>query len=403
VNVARFIARRYFKAKKSKNIINLITKISVFGITISTAALVVLLSAFNGIEDMVLRLYSDFDPDITIRSAKAKTFDRDFLPIDQLLELQNVESLSHAIEEVVILKHENKWVHGKMLGVDTTFLKMAKIDEHLIDGEVALYDGDVPLAIFGAGLLDKLDAYIPVHDFGREQIIFHVPLREGKFRPGRNPLSIQLVDVAGRVNYNREVNYQYTIVPLELARDLLKYENDISAVFLAAKPGTNLQKFKRDVQELVGDDFEVKTTFEKNELIFKTSQSERVIVFIILLFIFILSSVNLVASIVMLFVEKKKDMKTLSAMGAQSSTIFKIFFFEGLMISGRGVVLGLLIGYLVCIAQIQFGLLEMPNSGGEFFPMKLTWNDAVFITLSVSVLGFLAAFIPSRYLTRNLD
>lgn len=403
MSVARFIARRYFKAKKSKNIINLITKISVFGITISTAALVILLSAFNGIEDMVLRLYSDFDPDITIKSARAKTFDQSFLSMEELMKIPGVDAISRGIEEVVILKHESKWVHGKMLGVDSSFLEMAKIEEHLIDGEAILFDGNQPLAIFGAGLLDKLDAYIPLHDFGREQILFHVPLREGKFRPGRNPLSIERVDVAGRVNYNREVNYQYAIVPFELARDLLKYDNDVSALFVQAKKGTSLNQLKSEIQSFTGDDFEVKTTFEKNELIFKTSQSERIIVFIILLFIFILSSVNLIASIVMLFVEKKKDMKTLAALGAHRSVIFKVFFYEGLMISGRGVVLGLTIGYVVCLLQIQFGFLEMPNSGGEFFPMKVTFSDGMFIVFSVALLGFLAAFIPSRYLTRNLQ
>ena len=187
MNVARFIARRYFKAKKSRNVINLITMISVFGITISTAALVILLSAFNGIEDMVIKLYSDFDPDITIRSAKAKTFNQDFINIGALESVTGVQIVSRALEEVVILKHEQKWVHAKMLGVDSTFLKMAKMEEHLIYGELSLSDGEVPLAIFGAGLLDKLDGYIPSNDFSRERVTFHVPMREGKIRPGKNP------------------------------------------------------------------------------------------------------------------------------------------------------------------------------------------------------------------------
>lgn len=375
--------------------------ISVFGITISTAALVILLSAFNGIEDMVIKLYSDFDPDITIRSAKAKTFNQEFIDLEALHEIEGVQTISRALEEVVILKHEQKWVHAKMLGVDSTFLEMAKMDEHLIDGQTILTDGDQPLAIFGAGLLDKLDGYIPSGDFSRELITFHVPLREGKIRPGKNPLNIRVVGVSSRVNYNREVNYQYVVVPYLMANELLQYDKDVTALFISAESGQNLQSLKGKIQSYLGSDFEVKTNFEKNELIFKTSQSERMIVFFILIFIFILSSFNLIASLAMLFVEKKKDISTLYALGATKRTIFQVFFFEGLMISGRGIVIGLILGYAVAFSQIYFGILEMPNSGGEFFPMKTTWSDAFFIVVSVSLLGFLASYLPTKYLVEK--
>lgn len=375
--------------------------ISVFGISISTAALVILLSAFNGIEDMVIKLYSDFDPDITIRSAKAKTFNQDFIDLEALHQIDGVQSISRALEEVVILKHEQKWVHAKMLGVDSTFLTMAKMDEHLIDGETILYYAEEPLAIFGAGLLDKLDGYIPSGNFSRELITFHVPLREGKIRPGKNPLNIRVVSVSSRVNYNREVNYQYVVVPFSLANELLQYDRDVTALFVAGKEGQNLQRLKEKIKNYLGPDFEVKTNFEKNELIFKTSQTERMIVFFILIFIFILSSFNLIASLAMLFVEKKKDISTLYAMGATKKTIFQVFFFEGLMISGRGVVIGLILGYAVAFAQLYFGILEMPNSGGEFFPMKTTWSDAFFIVVSVSLLGFLASYLPTKYLVEK--
>ena len=373
--------------------------ISVFGISISTAALVILLSAFNGIEDMVIKLYSDFDPDITIRSAKAKTFNQDFIDLEALHQIDGVQSISRALEEVVILKHEQKWVHAKILGVDSTFLTMAKMDEHLIDGETILYEE--PLAIFGAGLLDKLDGYIPSGNFSREMITFHVPLREGKIRPGKNPLNIRIVGVSSRVNYNREVNYQYVVVPYSLANELLQYDTDVTALFISAKSGENLQRLKAKIQNYLGLDFEVKTNFEKNELIFKTSQTERMIVFFILIFIFILSSFNLIASLAMLFVEKKKDISSLYAMGATKKTIFQVFFFEGLMISGRGVVIGLILGYAVAFAQLYFGILEMPNSGGDFFPMKTTWSDAFFIVVSVSLLGFLASYLPTKYLVEK--
>lgn len=401
MNVARFIARRYFKAKQSRNVINLITMISVVGIAISTAALVILLSAFNGIEQMVIQLYSDFDSSISIRSAKAKTFNQGFVDIDEVRQVNGVQNVSKAIEEVIILKHEDKWVHAQMIGVDTNFLSMSKMKEHIVDGVPGLYLNNKPQAIFGAYLLDKLGGYIPMSDHMQEQITFNVPLREGKLRPGKNPLNIKTVSVAARMNFNREVNSEKVVVPYALARDLLEYKNDITAYYLDVNDAYKLDDVKAQVQKVVGKDFEVKTSFEKNELIFKTSQSERLIVYFILVFIFILASFNLIASIAMLYIEKKADILTLYSMGASKKTVFNIFFFEGLMIVARGVILGLVIGYLVTFLQIFFGLVSMPSAPSESFPMLATWKDAAVIILSVSILGFIISYFPTKLLIRR--
>lgn len=402
MNVARFIARRYFKTKKSRNVINLISLISVVGIAISTAALVILLSAFNGIEQMVVQLYSEFDPSISIRSAKAKTFNQGFLDIEKIKTIEGVKNTARAIEEVVILKHEDKWVHAKMIGVDTSFLTMAKMEDHLVDGTAQLYkDDNVPQAIFGAYLLDKLDGYIPASDHLQEQITFNVPLREGKLRPGKNPLNTSVINVAARMNYNREVNAEQVIIPYDLANELLEYEKDITALYVDVDKGKGLNKVKAEIQALVGDDFQVKTYLEKNELIFKTSQSERLIVYFILVFIFILSSFNLIASITMLFIEKKHDISTLYALGADKRTLTHIFFFEGLMIAGRGVFYGLLIGYAVVFTQIIFGVISMPSVPGESFPIQTKWSDAFIILLSVFVLGFIISYFPTKLLIRR--
>ena len=402
MNVARFIARRYFKAKTSLNVINLISKISVGGIAISVAALVILLSAFNGIEQMVIKLYSDFDSSLTIRSAKAKTFNQNFLEIENITQVKGVINLSRAIEEVVILKHEDKWVHAKMIGVDTTFLSMTKMKHHLVDGEALLYRVDEPQAIFGAVLLDKLGGYIPVSEHLREQIIFNAPLREGKIRPGKTPLNVRAVDVSARMNFNREVNAESVVVPYELAQELLEYNEDISAIYLEVNEKVNLNKVKKEVQALVGADFEVKTHLEKNELIFKTSQSERLIIYFILVFIFILASFNLIASLVMLFVEKKNDVATLISIGADKNTIRNIFFYEGLLIVARGAIIGLFIGYIVTFSQIQFGLVAMPSVPGESFPMFATWTDATLILFTVGLLGAVISYFPTNVLMKRL-
>ncbi|PWH84883.1 ABC transporter permease [Brumimicrobium oceani] len=401
MNVARFIARRYFKSKKSRNVINLITMISVVGIAISTAALVILLSAFNGIEQMVIKLYSDFDPSISIRSAKAKTFNQGFIDLEKIKAVEGVQNTSRAIEEVIILKHEDKWVHAQMVGVDTSFLTMSKMKNHLVDGVPELYINNKPQAIFGAYLLDKLGGYIPMSDHIQEQITFNVPLREGKLRPGKNPLNVRVVSVSSRMNFNREVNADKAVIPYDLANELLEYGEDITALYVDVNDDYNLNSVKKSIQEVVGEDFEVKTNFEKNELIFKTSQSERLIVYFILVFIFILASFNLIASIAMLYVEKKADIKTLFGLGATKNTVFNIFFFEGLMIVGRGVIFGLALGYLVVFAQISLGLIAMPSAPGDNFPMLATWSDAFMIIASVTVLGLIVSYFPTKILMRR--
>ena len=401
MNVARFIAQRYFKAKKSRNVINLITNISVVGITISTAALVILLSAFNGIEKMVIDLYSDFDSSINIRSNHAKTFNQNFIDLDKIKSVEGVNDISRAIEEVVILKNENKWVHAQMVGVDTNFLSMSKMENHLVDGVPKLFINGKPQAIFGANLLDKLDGYIPVSGSIQEQITFNAPLREGKIRPGKEPINKRLLNVSARMNYNREVNTGKVVVPYTLAKDLLEYGDDITAYYVDIDKGYNLNKVKAEIQKAVGDDFVVKTNFEKNELIFKTSQTERLIIYFILVFIFILASFNLIASIAMLFIEKKEDITTLFSLGANRKTIFRIFFYEGLIIVGRGVLFGLAIGYIVTFGQIFTGLLSMPSAPGEQFPMQATWFDAASIILSVGILGFIISYFPTKMLIRR--
>lgn len=373
--------------------------ISVVGITISTAALVILLSAFNGIEDMVIKLYTDFDAPLTIRSERSKTFNQSFIDVEGLKKVDGVENVIRAVEEVVILKKDKKWVHAKMIGVDSLFLESAKVADHMVDGEPFLYDEEgKAFALFGASLLDKLDGYIPYVDGMHEHITFYVPLREGKMRPGKNPLSVERVPVAGRINYNREVNSEHVLVPYSLGSRLLQYGDDISAYYVTVKTQENLSKTKERVQSFVGEDFVVQTYLEKNELIFKTSQTERIIVFFILVFIFILASFNLIASITMLFVEKRADIKMLYNIGAQKKDIFKIFFYKGLMISFRGVVFGLLLGYAVALSQQFFGFIKMPGAPGDFFPVKITFNDALFIVTAVTILGFLVSYIPTKYL-----
>ncbi len=362
-----------------------------------TASLVVLLSAFNGIEVMIEGLFSDFDPDITIRLKEGRTFNEKRIDIERLSKIEGVTFYSRAIEEVVILKHEKKWINANLIGVDSSFLEMSQMKKHIIDGDATLKQDGIYTGIIGATLLDHLDGFIP-ESFGQETIVCYAPKRKIKIRLGKSPFYSKVVKLSGRINYNKEVNASVLILPIELSRDLLRYTHQISAYYLSVDQKKNVEDIKSSIQSIVGEQFDVKTNYEKNELVFQTSKSEKLIVMIILLFIFILAAFNLIASLTMLFVEKLSDIKTMISFGMNRSFLFKIFFYEGVLIAAKGILIGLVLGYGICLLQLRFDIVTMPNSGNEPFPIALTLSDGVLIFVFVSLLSILLSFIPVKYL-----
>lgn len=349
---------------------------------------------------MIDRLYSEFDSEITIRPVEGKTFNENRIDGDKLLAISGVIRYSRAVEEVVILKHEKKWVNANLIGVDSSFLLMTNMKNHMVDGGPFLKLEGEDFGLIGATLLDKLGGFIP-QNLGFETLTCYVPKRDMKIRFGKNPFKTKLLKISGRINYNRDVNAQQLIVPLSMSKELMEYDNQISALYIQCDENQDREAIKQEVQNYLGKDFVVKTNYEKNELVYKTSKSEKIIVLIILLFIFILAAFNLVASLTMLFVEKLENIKTMISYGANSRFIFKIFFFEGLLISGKGILIGAVLGYLVCILQINFELITMPNSGGEAFPMKLSFWDGTLILTLVVILSLLFSYLPVKFLIHN--
>lgn len=377
-----------------------ITRVSVIGITVITAALVILIAAFNGIEQMVAQLYSAYDAPITIRSTQGKTFLENTLDLAAIRSTPGVKNVSRAVEETVILKKQKKWVNAHLVGVDASYLKVCALDKHLVDGIPAFLDDQQATAIIGATLLDKLDGYISELD-GKEELLLYTPLREAKIGSRKSPFMIAPITVVGKMNYNREVNASELLVPLDFARNQLNYTTDLTALFVAVASTADPMEIKEALQQQLGSKFEVKTAAEKNELIFKTSRSEKRIVVLILIFIFILAAFNLVASLTMLFIEKKENIQTLIRIGATNQFIFRIFFFEGLLIAAKGIVIGLALGIIICALQLNFAFLAMPNSNGEAFPIAFNWKDGLLILSLVSSLSFAASYLPVWYLIKK--
>ncbi len=346
-------------------------------------------------------MYSDFDADLTIRYTGGKTFPEDAIDLEKLLKMDGVKVLSRAVEETIVLKHEKKWVNAQLIAVDQEFLLMSRMKHHMVDGFPQIFNHGQPMMLVGATLLDKLGGFIPERSF--EQLIVFAPKREAKMKLGSNPFRQKIMNVSGRMNFNgnREVNGEKVVVPLAVGRELLNYENDLTAIYVQVEDGVDPMGLKEEMKKITGPSFEAKTNMEKNELIFKTSKSEKLIVLVILVFIFILAAFNLIASITMLFVEKRDNLSTMISFGAERSFVFRIFLIEGLLICARGIFYGLLIGYLVCFVQIKWEILMMPGAAGLPFPVRLSVVDASVIIGLVTGLSLLFSYLPVRFLMRR--
>lgn len=350
---------------------------------------------------MVSKLYSDYDPAISMRSSEGKTFDSTTVNLNQLRKIPGVISLSKAIEETVIIKHGKKWVNARMVGVDYSFVDACNLSKHLVDGYPYLEENGEPTAVIGASLMDKVDGYISELD-GYEELTLYTPLRDASIARLKSPFKVSPLKVVGRMNYNRDVNLSDLLVPINYAEIQLNYGSDITAIYFHAKK-EDVDNIKATLVGKFGNHFQIKTAAEKNELIFKTSESEKKIVVLILLFIFVLAAFNLVASLNMLFIEKKENIETMERFGATKQFVFQIFFFEGILIALKGIAIGLLLGIGVCLLQNHYGFLQMPNSGNEAFPVILRIKDVLFILVTVIGLSVLSAYFPVAYLVRKTN
>lgn len=403
MNTPFFIAKRYLFSKKSNNVINVISKISIFGITISTAAMVIVLSAFNGIEDLVLSIFNSFESDIKIEAKHSKTFYPEFVS-DKVFDDQTIQYSTHVIEETVIIKHYEQFAFATLKGVDTVFLKMVEIEKYNLDGEPILKDEYGDMGMAGVGLLQKLGGYIyPIDMKQYDYFTIFSPNRNEKIKKNNlDAFQTSKIPISSTFSFNNKIDESYLIVPLDFATRILDYGKEISAVEINYLPGTNIENKKNELENIVGEDFKITTAYEQNELIYKTSRSEKWLTIVLLGFIFFLGTFTMIASITMLVLEKKANLQTLFYFGTSQKQLQNVFFYLGFLINGLGVLFGLLLGYFICYLQIQFGLLKMEGGMVEYFPISIYWSDFFLIFLITLAIGGLAAFLPSKFLIKRV-
>ncbi|MCK9611727.1 MAG: FtsX-like permease family protein [Bacteroidales bacterium] len=402
MNLYFYIARRYLFAKKTHNIINIISAISVGGVTIGTAALIIVLSVFNGFEGLVVGMFNSFNPDLKVSPLKGKTFQEKEIDFKKIYQVSNVSHITKVIEENALIKYHEKQYIASIKAVSEDFHQTSRIDSMIVSGDAALEYAGKYYALVGQGIAYYLG--LSLNDYDNPLSIYVPRHLEGNQIDPLEAFNSQFIQPSGIFSIQQEYDQKYVIVPLRFARTLLEYDNELSALEIKIKNINYLKNTVKELESIFGNNFTVKDRYQQEELLFKIMKSEKLIVFLILSFILLIATFNVIGSLSMLILDKKKDISVLKSMGASKQTIRNIFFTEGMMITLFGGLLGMLLGGMVCWLQLQFGFIKM-NTGATFiieaYPVKILFQDFLYVLLIVLVIGFFAAWYPVKYISKK--
>jgi len=402
MNFSLFMARRYLFSKKSHNLINVISGISMAGLAIGTAALIIVLSVFNGFESVVKSLYHTFNPDLLITVKEGKTFHYNTFPADQISKLKGVSQIGPVVEEDALFRFGQKQAIGKLKGYPENLAKIIRLDTLMQQGNFTLKSGNLDEAVVGAGVAWTLG--IQASD-GSSMLGIFVPRRGTSFvNTFERAFNSETIPVSGIFSVQQDYDQKYVLTSLRLARQLMNYNDEASAVEMYLKPGADVDKIQQETEQLTGKNFSVKNRFQQNESLFKIMKSEKMAIFLILVFILILASFNMIGSISLLIVEKVKDMAILKSMGAEKKTVKRIFLQQGMLISFISAVGGLLIGFIVLWLQQTYGLIRLGPEGSfviSVYPVKMQILDFVTVFFTVQAIGLLASWYPVHFLLKN--
>jgi lipoprotein-releasing system permease protein len=400
LNLSFFIAKRYLISKKSNNAINVISWISIIAIAITTAALVVILSAMNGLTAVVADLYHAIEPDLKITAVNSKYILNTPELSAKIKTVQGIDGVSFSIEENALVKLDDKQAIVTVKGVDDNFKNLTHFDTVVVDGVYRFEYKNQYYGVFGKGIANKLG--INVNDF-ISPISIYAP-RRGKV-DGIDPEDafVKLsISPAGIFTLNDDFDYKYLLIDLKAAQELFDCKNSVSIIELSVKDKTKMQAIQKELQSVLGYGYLVKNRYQLNDVLFKTLETEKLWVFLILAFILVIATFNIIGALTMLIIEKKKDIKTLYNLGADTILIRRIFMLEGFLITGVGAISGLIIGFIVCMLQQQFHLVTFDDGYViPYYPIKLELQDFIWILGVVMSIGFLAAIYPVRIFTKN--
>ena len=397
MRVAPFIALRYLFAKKSHNVINIISAISAIGMAIGTAALIIILSVYNGFDALIKSMMSNVEPDFLIVPSSGKTFVPEEQAFDMIYDQPEVKSMCCILQDQVFINYDGKQRIAKAKGVDWIYESESTLGDCMVKGEFKLHKGDIQMAAVGVGMAYEMGmdpAFL-------SPIEVYYPTRTRKISMTNPAASIEYIKVwpSGTFSINADTDRELMILPIAKMQELLEYESDVvSGIEIRLADGTSgkqARKLQKKMSQILGGEYIVKDRYQQNESLYKMMKYEKAAIFMLLIFVVIIIAFNIFGSLSMLIIEKEGDIRTLKSLGAKDSLINKIFILEGWMISLAGLAGGLLIGISFALLQQHFGFIKMP---GHFvvqaYPVILSWSDVLLTTAGVATVGYVIATLP---------
>lgn len=391
-------AWRYFKAKKSTNAINIIAWISILAILVGTAALILVLSVFNGFEDLVKSLYSSFYPDIKIFPASGKQL---VLTEEQLAKLKGINGVNQyslVAQEKALLQNGESQSIVYLKGVDENYVKVSGVSSHVVKGTFDLGTADAPLLVLGAGIENAVGVQ---SDRNLSPLTVYMPRKSAdvSLTDPLQSISADTVNTSGAFIIQQEFDNNYAFTNLDFMRAMLELPDDTyGGAELSLYPGTDPDAVKEQMQQVLSKDYLIQTRYEQNKSLYAVMRAEKWVIYIILSLILVVAAFNMIGALTMLVLEKKKDISVLHALGADKGLIQKIFVSEGLLLALIGGGIGMLLAFLIALGQIYFKFI--PLQGGSFlidyFPVKLDPKDFLLVATTVVVIALIASYIPAR-------
>lgn len=405
MNTPFYIARRYLFAKKSTNAINIISAISVVGVFVGSAALIIILSVFNGFEEVVLKMFNTITPQVVISPLQGKTFDPNSSYFKALKNNKDIYSYTEVLSENALLRYNDKQSVGLVKGVSADYLKNRNLDSITIDGEFKLENKSLNYAVIGSAIqtflmVNTTDPFNPLQIFSPKKKSNHT----GSINPA-DDFTILSIPVSGVFEVQQDFD-NIAVVPLRFARKLLEEPVKISSIEINLNDGVDPNKFKGAIENEIGKDFEIKDRIQQNKVLYNILGSEKWAVYIILTFILIIAIFNIIGSLTMLVIDKLKDIAILSSLGAGKTLIKRIFLFEGMMITMAGCIFGLIIGLVFCLLQQKFGWIKMSQDNlviTNAYPVALKWKDFLLVFLTVSVFSFMASALSANLSVKKIN
>lgn len=401
MNFESLIAWRYLFSKKGHNAINIISGISAGALAVVTAAMICVLSVMNGFGSLVEQMFSEFDPVLMVVPAEGQTLRTDTMPVLSLYAREDVDAISAQLEQTALIRYKDHQTPARVMGVDSLFTRTAHIDSIITDGYYSVWDGAFDRTVLGRGLAAEIG--MNAHFTGALHL--YAPERTGKInmlRPDKS-LRHEHAFIAGTFAVN-QVGYddQLLLVSLPLARRLFGYDDQtVSALRIQPKEGVKVSALKHQIATTLGEGFRVLDRYEQQADFFRILRIEKLLTVLLMVFILLIASFNIIGSLSMLIIDKREDIRILSHMGADENTIRRVFLLEGWLISSLGTIIGLISGVLLCLGQEHYSWLKL-GDGTEYvisaYPVQVQMPDVLLVAVIVLALGFIAAYYPTRKL-----